>query len=185
MYCQKCGAQLSVKAKYCPNCGLKVSSLHDDTSPASDDATSHNPKSTGEKHSLIRWILIILALALLFVIFDAASYNVYSYSTISYKSVDYHISKQQKEQLELLFHDGHLFYSNGDYIILNLDSGMGFSLNELFSSIEEEGLNGSITTVNNYAFIEFSARFSKDNVTITYKKLPLIDRMRLYFQNII
>lgn len=184
MFCQNCGAQIPDGSKFCNSCGANVEILDQKTSERVV-VVPHKIESTTkpEKHrkggvvKALFWILLLLLiLAACWVFFNPDTRDLYVYSKASIYSDD--LEDTEFTPLVSSFEETYLFTPSGHYLFVNLESGLGFSEDDI-NEVLAEYANINISEFGSYAFIEITDKNSNDKVTFTYSRANITER--LYF----
>ncbi len=184
MYCHNCGAQIPDGSKFCNNCGAAIEMPNktatdrviDVPQPSEENLTPEKHKKSGFGKALLWILLLLFILAACWVFFNPDTRNLYVYSKASIYSED--LADSEFSPLVSSFEDSYLFTPSGQYLFVNLESGLGFSEEDI-NDVLGEYANIEISEYGSYAFVEISDKNSTDRVTFTYSRANVSER--LYF----
>ena len=180
MVCKSCGSQVQYGAKYCTECGAKLPSIEDipNISYYASSESSRNlhrdyqPPKKKKSHWFL-WLLLLLLIAALALSLYFTR-NVYTYSTYLIQS-ELTYSDQDINSFLSVFKDSYLYTSDGNYYVINLLSGLGFSSENITDEIDS-GTNIDFSVEGNYAYIIFSDPNTTEKITISYYKSTITER---------
>lgn len=191
MYCPNCGAQLNSGAKFCSECGQSIESAKANEQGQNENVRVYprqtdnperiryvmQPQEQPKKHHGFIWFIIILLIAAIaFLYLSPRTRNLYVCSKIQILA-DY-ISEEDRRGLEDEFGGSYLFQDeDGKYAIVDLESGMGFSLSD-FQDEMPSYMGLSIKVSGKYAVIEINYSNSNDRIIISYFKASLLQRAK-------
>lgn len=184
MYCHNCGAQIPDGSKFCNSCGANVERLnrttneHEAVAPRMNESTPKPEKKRkgGVGKAFLCILLLLLILAACWVFFNPDTRDLYVYSKASIYSDD--LEDTEFTPLVSSFEDTYLFTPSGQYLFINLESGLGFSEDDI-NEVLAEYANIDISEFGSYAFVEITDKNSTDKVTFTYSRANITER--LYF----
>ena len=182
MYCHNCGAQIPDGSKFCNSCGANVEKLiqtsneHEAGVPHKNESTPKTEKKRkgGVGRALFYILLLLLILAACWVFFNPDTRDLYVYSKASIYCDD--LEDAEFSPLVISFEDTYLFTPSGHYLFINLESGLGFSEEEI-NEVLAEYANIDISEFGSYAFVEITDKNSTDKVTFTYSRANIAERL--------
>ena len=182
MYCHNCGAQIPDGSKFCNSCGANVELQNHKTNerevvvPHKGEATTKPEKQRkgGGGKAFLCIFLLLLILTVCWVFFNPDTRDLYVYSKASIYSED--LEDTEFAPLVSSFEDTYLFTPSGQYLFVNLESGLGFSKEDI-DEVLAEFADINISEFGSYAFVEISDKNSSDKVTITYSRANIKERL--------
>ena len=195
MFCSQCGYKMPDTAKFCTNCGAKLTGLGTGSAPvqppysapaapacAAPAAAAASKKK--KKHILLKILLILLALFLACVLGLVAMFPLYSCSRIN---VDIEALPADDPELRAFtetMQDSRLLVDDSGstvlYSFLSLKSGVGYE-EKTERELDEEagpGVTVSIDTAPGYVYYSFEDPQSNDYIMVTFRKATLGEKLR-------
>ena len=192
MYCNNCGAQIPDGARFCNNCGV-ILSRGDDSNSATQVQSSTAAKNYSylnmlgyegqgnysqkaqipqkkKSHWFLKLVLILLVVVVAFSVWVLYSLDLYVYTRTMFKGED--VSAQTRRDIEETFQRTYLFNDDGDYLVIDPESGLGF----YGSDLHDDSFDADIECQGNYAFITFRSSGSSGEIIVSYYRASLTER---------
>ncbi len=172
MYCSKCGTKNADGAKFCTECGARLTA--DETSEPEPDSSYdyYDYPPVRERPRRRKWPAVLFILLIIAIAYFAMTLptGVYIYSGLTIKG-NTSFSKQEKAEFEAAFENTYAFLTADDsYAILNPATGLGSDEKTLKESDE---FTCEFSNNDFCVYVELTLKDSGDTIILSYTKPTL------------